>query len=700
MSSTSVKKTTLIYCTVLFFAAFILYTNTLGHSYALDDAIVITKNSFTKKGKNGIGKILSTDSFTGFFGEEKDLVEGGRYRPLSIITFAIEYEFFGLSPKVSHFFNILLYAITCVLLFIVLKKIFDEYGSPFAQTLPFIISLLYCFHPLHTEVVANIKGRDEILSLLGALVAFYFTLKYVASSKKIHLIWASLAMFFGLMSKENAITFCAIIPIALIFFKKIPVKKTIPVLISLLIPSVIFIIIREAVLDGPERAGEITEILNNPFAGASLLNKYATIFYTWLLYIKLLVFPHPLTYDYYPNHIEITSFSNPLVIISLLFHLALIVYALIYTVFIFTKKPIKTIHKYLVFSVVLYFATFSVVSNLFFSIGVFMAERFMYLPSIAFSIALGIGIYELVKNNEPVKANKSALILASFILLGYSFKTISRNNAWENDFVLFTTDVKTSYNSAKVTCSAGGKIMEEIDDWPESPKKKKMYADAKKYLNRSVQIHPKYVEALNLSGNCCYHMQQYDSAVYYYKKVIDYSPAYINAYTNMLATIEKIDNKGFILETLHYFHKKNPNVYGINYKLGHLYGSYKNDIEKAIYYLSRAVAIDKTKSEAWKDLGVAYGFSNNLDEALKMFLKAYSLNPNDDQLATNIATTYLNMGKYKEAENMLMVLHKKKPKDAQILMRLVNTYQKMGNNTLALKYYKQAQSLQLSNDKK
>jgi len=77
---------------ILFIFTFLLYGNTLTHDFALDDAIVITDNDFTKKGIRGIPDILTNDTFTGFFGVKKNLVSGGRYRPLSLVLFAIEYQ--------------------------------------------------------------------------------------------------------------------------------------------------------------------------------------------------------------------------------------------------------------------------------------------------------------------------------------------------------------------------------------------------------------------------------------------------------------------------------------------------------------------------------------------------------------------------------------------------------------------------------
>jgi hypothetical protein len=98
---------------ILFFIPFLLYINTLRNNYALDDSIVITENLYVQKGISGIKDIFSNDTFTGFFKMKKDLVQGGRYRPLSLATFAIEKSLWGNRPYLSHLINALLYSLLC-----------------------------------------------------------------------------------------------------------------------------------------------------------------------------------------------------------------------------------------------------------------------------------------------------------------------------------------------------------------------------------------------------------------------------------------------------------------------------------------------------------------------------------------------------------------------------------------------------------
>jgi hypothetical protein len=312
---------------VILLAVIGIYANTLFHDYALDDTLVITHNEFTKKGIQGIPEILANDGFVGFFGHNNQLIAGGRYRPMAQIFFAIEYQLFGLNPFVGHLLNILFYALTCLLVYVILTFLFKEQKkSKYYFTLPFIATMIFAVHPLHTEVVANIKGRDEIFSLLGALGALYFSLKYVenfdrgAARSAPTLIWIFLTFLFGLFSKENALTFLAVIPLTMYLFPpngRIAYAPTRNIMMALGLASVIFLWARYNALGFWVGDIQNNEILNDPYLFATPTQRLATVLFTWLIYFKLLFIPHPLTHDYYPFHIPILDFGDFRVLISL-----------------------------------------------------------------------------------------------------------------------------------------------------------------------------------------------------------------------------------------------------------------------------------------------------------------------------------------------------------------------------------------------
>src|SRR5206468_8503821 len=112
--------------TVISLLATVLYIESVGFDYVLDDTILIVENKFTQKGIRGIGDIFRYESFRGYFGEQKDLVEGGRYRPLTIATFALEKSITGGKPSISHLINVLFYMLTGIVLYRVLLFMFPK----------------------------------------------------------------------------------------------------------------------------------------------------------------------------------------------------------------------------------------------------------------------------------------------------------------------------------------------------------------------------------------------------------------------------------------------------------------------------------------------------------------------------------------------------------------------------------------------
>ena len=190
---------------VLALLSIALYANTLAFDYALDDGLVFTDNPIVLKGIAGLPEIFSRDTFYGVFQEKTPrLLPGGRYRPFTLAMFAMEYELFGLNPMIGHLVNVLLYAGLCVLIYRLLNRLLPpENGTRWYLSVPFLTALLFTAHPLHTEVVANIKGRDELVSLLGSVTALFFSTRYVEDRRFLRLIF-SFAAFSVLLSPHRS----------------------------------------------------------------------------------------------------------------------------------------------------------------------------------------------------------------------------------------------------------------------------------------------------------------------------------------------------------------------------------------------------------------------------------------------------------------------------------------------------------------
>jgi hypothetical protein len=147
---------------LLFLFSFVIYVNTIPNDYNLDDELVTQNHRLTSKGISAIPEIFTSPYYEDKAGYKYE------YRPIVLISFAIEHTFFGDNPHVSHFFNVLLYSLLCVLFFQTLKLAFSSHKDLF----PLIAALLFAAHPIHTEVVASIKNRDEIFALIFGLLSW------------------------------------------------------------------------------------------------------------------------------------------------------------------------------------------------------------------------------------------------------------------------------------------------------------------------------------------------------------------------------------------------------------------------------------------------------------------------------------------------------------------------------------------------
>ncbi len=662
---------------ILFATAFALYANSIPNEFAFDDMIVITDNDFTKSGIAGIPEILTNDYLAGMYRKGTRMYRGGRYRPLSLVLFAIEYQFFGENPHVNHFMNVLLFALSCVLLFMVLDKLFlyfthQKQSKLYPRklwffSLPFVATMLYIAHPIHTEVVANIKGRDEIMAFLGGLATLWFCIKYVESHRKKYIIYTGIVFLLALLSKENAITFLAIIPLSIYFFDKSIVKtqnkskrtkgksnspllKYALLVIPLLAAVLLFFIMRQAAVGEVEK--KITEnLMTNPFLEASNNQRYATTFFTLGLYLKLLFVPHPLTFDYYPYHINLIKLSDFKAIIPLILYIGLLFIAIY-----------KTRSKHIVaFGIWFYLITLSPVSNVFFPVGVFMSERFLFMASLGFCIiAAYFMVYYIPLISKRLSSPGSNHILHTLrlVLTGiltvlfivYSIKTISRNPVWKNNFTLFTTDVKTSSNSLKSTAAAGEQLYIKAKNSDSLALKKEYYPLAEKYFKTTVKIYPEYIYVLMyLARIQINYYQDTDKAMQYYKRVLAINPDYNDVYKEVEKILENSPDIDKKLSIYHELYEINPNRYEVNYNLGALYGAYKNNLQKSIFYLERAIKFNPKSKRAFSDLGVAYGVYGNFQNAAQMLEMALRLDPNDTATMNNLAHIYRQLGKHQKA---------------------------------------------------
>ncbi|MAX79131.1 MAG: hypothetical protein CL843_03030 [Crocinitomicaceae bacterium] len=638
---------------VILILGFMLYAQTITYDYALDDKIVITGNQITEQGFSGIFKHFFYDSMNGFWAKNygvdvetignKNLVSGGRYRPITMVTHSIEYGLFGDNPGISHIINALLYGLTGAFLFLFLQKLFPIKDQKWFWNVPFVATLIFICHPLHTEVVANIKGRDEILSFLFILISGIHFLNYIDVKHQKHLIYTGLFFALSIFSKETTAPFLILFPLTAYYFRKADINRILIPSATVIIVFFIYVAIRFSVLNGESNSPN--ELMNDPFLLATPSERLATIVLTIGAYLKLSFFPHPLTHDYYPFHLPFipaeqhyASWSEPAVFITLVILLGL----LILTISGLLKKSVLS------YGILWYFGTLALVSNVLFPVGVFMNERFLYIPTAGLSLILG---YYIVQWAPSINLSKSRIIagVLGFVLIAFSVKTIARNQAWKNDNTLALTDLKISEGSAKVKMSAGVQYIQKAYNTANPEEKQRLLYEAIPVLEKSAQIHSKYAQALILLGKAYYELKEYDHSSHYFLQLASVNPFFENKAAlnyNISIAQKQIEKQQFdagialLKKTMTYY----PNDFSVYNVLGMTYGRYLQDARQSEQYLLKAYQLAPENADVLMNIGTLYAQQGKLNEARTYFEIAVKKVPNNLILLRNLASICYNTG--------------------------------------------------------
>ena len=569
--------------------AIALYANTFKNEYAFDDSLVIVRNEFVHRGLAGIPDIFSKDSYYSYYKQlnSNDQLSGGRYRPLSIATFALEQQLlgavgnndvdsviqFGLSYEmkapyeqkflhymhVRHVVNVLLFALSMVLLLYFLRYVVFKNG-PLAA---FLATLLFTIHPIHTEVVANVKSRDEILSLLFICSTFIFAFRYRETKKPLHCVAALASYFLAFLAKEYAITLVVLLPLSFYIFDKETLIKSMKATLPYLAVAVVYLLIRWQIT-GPRNELSDNDIQINPYALASPAEKLATEIATSLNYIKLLLFPHPLSSDYSYNQIPYKDFSAFAVWFSTLVHLAL---AGLF-VYFFRRRSV------LCFAIGFYLLNLLMVNNFIFDIGATMGERLIYHASVGFVIAVAYLLLAFVEKIPAVPVRKfslTALLAVVVVLCG--FATIARNPDWKNDDTLCSKDINTCPNSFLLNANVACMLVNKSDDERDGPVKTA-------HLQRGVAL---------------------------YTKVIGMQKNYVPGYMNRSAAYFKLnepDNMLADLDTVYSIYPIHPQLPAMYYHAGILCLD-KKQYGKAEIALQNSLKLNPNSGEVRKALGYA-----------------------------------------------------------------------------------------------
>ncbi len=417
---------TILLCLAIGLVAFFVYANTLGADFAFDDRVFIVGNK-TVHGFNNLTDLV--DIFNN---------PSSSYRPIRNLSVALDHAIWGMEPFGFHLTNCLLHAIASILVFLVSARLLHHQGYGW------LAAAFFALHPIHTESVANVSGRKDILATIFYLGGWITFLRYrankVGSLISVPLIWICLTL--SVFSKEMGITLPATLFLwDMAFPAKSAANGTPPGglrrgWLALRSRPVFYSSFATVVVVGLVFFLVLRNISSQPYWGGTPWTNALTACRIQIQYLSQLAFPLTLIGDYSFNTFPVSTdplHLEGLVSMGLLAVLAAILYRL------FRSAPL------IAFLGGFYFVTMLPVAQIK-PHHEMMAERFLYLPSIALAILSAV----IVRRFARTKVGLRGAITVSLIVCScYGVRTVTRNFDWKDDLTFWRQTVEVAPNCVR-----------------------------------------------------------------------------------------------------------------------------------------------------------------------------------------------------------------------------------------------------------
>jgi hypothetical protein len=478
--------------------AILIYIPSFNADFTLDDVLIVEDNSFVKS-IDQIPSIWTSHYWAG----KVDATDTGLYRPLTLTTYNLQYALTGKNPDAFHIVNILLHALVCLMLMKMASLLFLDFR------LVVISGLLFAIHPIHTEAVAGIVGRAEILAALFILASMVCYHHWRQNGGIKWLVLLLVSTFAAITSKEHGFLMIAILALQETYyyfssktFDWNERKKWIA-FGSVAMLSVGMWLVRSTIT-GPTASHEL-------WANVGSAERMATSIRTTAEYLGLHLWPFPLSADYWIEEVPIVGFGNISVFISLLVIVGIVSLAF----YLRRKMPVAS------WGILFFFLMLLPVSNFVFAAGFLKAERILYIPSIGLIILITVMLTKLL----DVKSGRipGFILLGLFILL-FTWRTWTRTGDWKNNYTLALATLQTSPNSPRFNNMMGLELRAQNKN-----------NEALTYFEKAVQANPNHVPALVNLGMEYAHFNRQQEAGAILEKALALEPGTLATYANLMS---------------------------------------------------------------------------------------------------------------------------------------------------------------------
>lgn len=475
--------------TIVAVAALVVYLNILPNQFVIDDKMFINE-------WEGIRSVNLVADLQGVV----PAIHKGVYRPVRTILQQVYYQLFRENSTGWHIHSILVHVAATILVYLVIGEIVKRFKIKF-ENLPFFTSLLFALHPIHTESITYLSASLEMVGIPFMLSALYFYLKKPKFGKIFFVLFYSLALF-----SYEIVLILPLIMLGIDYFsgelELKSIKKSAFWYLSASSIILLYLTVRVGILHITSRGN---------YLAYSFYHTQLVMITVYVKYIFLLIFPFKISYlhdlapgfesfsTYYSNLNSILDLSifNWSVLGSLL-----VLASLVGLGFLVRKKiPILS------FSIYFFFVSLLPVSYII-SQGIAMAEKYLYLASIGFILAL-VYLVSMVKSRKMVIAT---ILLISFL---YGILTIKRNFDWKNE-VIFWRRLTVEHRNSDLSYYMLGVHLVKSGDLD----------GAKVAYLKAIELQPRMVEARFNLGNIYQREGKTKEALSEYLTILELDPSF------------------------------------------------------------------------------------------------------------------------------------------------------------------------------
>jgi Flp pilus assembly protein TadD len=642
------------------------YANTLEGELFLDDRPAIVENVYVLDGDP-----VAIFTHPSWWGTQTKITT---WRPLTTLSFAVNHALGGFDPRGYHVVNVLLHAAVSAIFLAVLGALVPWMTAVAA-------AVVFAVHPVHTEVVASVVGRAELLAALGFFAAWWCLLAADAARTRTPprpartLEAAGVVLFLtAMLAKENAI---ALLPV-LIFtdiVRASPVgigttlRHRLPRYAALALAAVLFVTVRVRL------SGELTPAippLDNPLVTLAAASRWMTAIAVAAYYALRLVFPLWLSADYTAWQIApVTTPLDPRFAAGLAVLLAVLV-----GIWWGRERDQPT-----ALGLGLMAIPFLLISNLVFLIATIMAERWIYLPSAGFCLVAGALLVRIVTGARAAPTRESwrrlAVPLAIVVVL-LAVRTWTRNAVWRNPMAFFSTLVDTSPRSSLAHTG---------------------YADALTAAGRRAEALAEYERALAIApgnwraeynrGNALLAGGDVAGAIAAYERALAIEPEFSKAIINLGAAESRRGNGAAAVAWLRRALVLEPNVPSVHTSLANVLAA-TGDRDGAHREFQTALALAPQSADVLADYGAFLAASGAHEDAIKLLRRSLALRPDVAERHYNLGNELALSGALDEAVAAYRQALSLRPKFPEALENLGSTESLRGNHAAALDWLRRA----------